>query len=445
MSNSSTPLIEEFDPNIIPFQIETIKHIRKQFNYHEGVCEIMLSGSVGSSKTILAAHLCATHAILNAGSQVMVVRRALKDLKSTFWRVLLDHYPRLREWWNKADMTIKLPNGSIIYASSYDDGVYSRFRSYELSMVIIEEATEGKERELYDELMMRLGRLPHVKENIMLVVTNPDSPSHYLYELFIEKPTKNRKVFYSLTENNPFLPKTYIEQLKQTLDPRMALRMLQGQWIEITRDVVYYNYDSSRNFLKNTEYKIDPKFPLCQFHDFNIGMGKPMSAGLGQYINGIFHVFKNFHIEGARTEDILEEMWATGAYEQSRTVELYGDASGKNNDTRSKSSDYDIIVNFLKSRGINVVYHVPKSNPPLRRRHNTVNAQFLNESNQIRFYLYKGNEWIDRGLRLTQLKDNANIIEDDSLPEQHITTAIGYWIDMVKNRMTNSNSKTIQL
>lgn len=405
---------------------------------------MLLSGSVGSAKTILAAHAVATHAIENAGSQQIIVRRALKDLKSTFWRVLLDHWPRLRDYWNKSDMKISLPNGSIIYGLSYDDGNFSRFRSYELSGAVIEEGTEGKDPELYDAILMRLGRLPHVKENYLMVVTNPDSPSHFLYEKFIEKPTTNRKVFYSLTENNPFLAPSYIKQLKETLDPKMAMRMLKGQWIEINKDVVYYNYDSVRNFLKETEYKIDKTSPLCQFHDFNIGVNKPMSSGLGQFKNGVFHIFKDFHIEGARTEDILEEMWASGIYSGVNEVHLFGDASGKNNDTRSKSSDYDIIVNFLTARGVKVVYRVPKANPPLRRRHNTMNAMFINENKSVRLLLYKGCNWTDKGLRLTTLKDNANIIEDDSMPEQHITTALGYWVDMEINRAITT-SKTIQL
>jgi hypothetical protein len=442
--NNSTPNISEFDPSIIPFQMKVITHLRKRFDYSKGVNEVMLSGSVGSSKTILAAHLCATHAIENPGSQQLIVRRALKDLKATFWRVLIDHYPDLRRWWNKSEMTIKLPNGSIIYGSSYDDGVYSRFRSYELSGAILEEGTESKEQELYDEILMRIGRLPHVKENYFLTVTNPESPSHYLYKSFIEQPTSNRSVFYSLTEDNPFLPKSYIRQLKETLDPKMARRMLRGEWIEVTKDIVYYNYDPQRNFRKDHEYRINPSYPLAQMHDFNISAGKPMSSAIGQEIDGVFHVFKIFHIDGARTSEILEEMYQSGIYNGVHNVELYGDASGKNNDSRSKMSDYDIIIDFLRSKNINVSFKVPKANPPIRRRHNTVNACCFNENKQTKLYLYKGCEWMDKGLRLTQLKEGASLLEDDSLPEQHATTALGYWIDFKINR-SSAQSKTIQL
>jgi RecG-like helicase len=126
---TSTPRLTEFDPRKVPFQIDVIKHVRKVHLYNQGPCELMLSGSVGSAKTILAAHLVATHVLHNSGAQVVVMRRTLKDLKATFWRVLLTHFPEMNSWLNKSEMRITLPNGSIIYGLSYDDGRFDKFRS----------------------------------------------------------------------------------------------------------------------------------------------------------------------------------------------------------------------------------------------------------------------------------------------------------------------------
>ena len=67
----------------------------------------------------------------------------------------------------------------------------------------------------------------------------------------------------------------------------------------------------------------------------------------------------------------------------------------KNRDTRSKGSDYDIIMKYLSNvevngRPISLERYVLPKNPPIRTRHNMVNAHCLNDQNEIRLFLYKG-------------------------------------------------------
>jgi len=429
--NSSTPTIEEFDPTIIPFQHTVLKYIRREFDYSQGVSEILLSGSVGSSKSILGAHVVATHALMFPGSQQLIVRRALKDLKNTFWRVLLNHCPLFVKYLNKSEMTIKLPNGSIIYGSSYDDGNYTRFRSYELSGCVIEEAVEAEESDLYDEITMRIGRLPHITENFLMLITNPDSPGHFIHDYFMDNPTPTRKVFYSITEQNPFLKPSYIEQLKANLDKKMAQRMLYGKWIEIKGDVVYYSYDKAINF-RDYEYKIDHNNPIHIAWDFNVGEGKPMSVAIGQYIKDEWHWFKEFIIHGSRTLTILEEIQSSGLLDVDYLFIINGDATGAARTSKAIHSDYEVIKQFLDKyqrpdkTKVRYQMQVPKANPPIKERHNKVNTWCMNANNLARFFVYKTAPMIDKGMRLTALKKGGQYIEDDSKEYQHVTTAIGY-------------------
>ena len=446
MAFTSIPEIEVFNPKTIPFQLDVIKDVRK-FEYSQGALEILLSGSVGSAKSLLLAHLIATHALANAGAGVLVGRRTLKDLKNTLWAMILRHCPMFYNFWNKSDMTIKLPNNSIIYGVSWDDGRYDKFRSYELSMAAIEELTENRDPEIYNEIKMRVGRIPHIKENVIACATNPDAPSHWAYNHFIENQSQTRRVYYSKTKDNPFLPSWYIKQLQADMDTKMALRMLEGQWIEIHRDQVYYEFDSDRNYV-DSNYQWNKDYPVAIMHDFNIGLGKPMSAAAGQYIDNVFHVAITFLVEGSRTADILEDMAHSGIFDNySDTIEIYGDASGRNNDTRSIRNDYDIISKYLGNykRQLNVVECVPRKNPPLRRRHNVVNAHFLNQNNDVRLFIYKQAQDAAKGFRLTQYKCGSSLVEDDTLREQHVTTAIGYWIDYSYINAHSGASTTVEL
>ena len=93
-------------------------------------------------------------------------------------------------------------------------------------------------------------------------------------------------------------------------------------------------------------------------------------------------------------------------------------------------------------RSLDFEFRVPRANPPIRRRHNIVNAHFMNENKEVRLVVY--DKWLDEGFRLTALKKGADLIEDDSLPQQHATTAIGYMVDYDKYKQ-NEESRTIQL
>jgi len=443
-----------FNPEAVPYQEKVVNLIRRDWDYSKGNVEILLSGSYGSAKSILMAHLIVTHCLFNPKAYGMLARKAMPDLKATIFKEVVDHLDceglvEGKDYWIiNSNATIKFSNGSEIGSISWSDKRYKKGRSRKISFLVFEELTENNEedKEAFMTLKARLRRLPHVKENVLIAATNPDAPSHWVYRYFFDEKIATRHVFKSVTTDNPFLDPVYISQLKQDLDPKSILRYIYGEWVELSKDQVYYNYDKERNFKYKFEQPIN-ELLIC--HDFNIGQNKPMSAAAAVKINGVYHVFKAFHVEGARTSDIMDEIASSGLLDQARTIVVYGDASGKNRDTRSIVSDYEIIQKFLanyrtpQGRPLSVTMRVPRANPPIRRRHNLVNAYFQNDNKQVRMFLY--DKWLDEGFRMTQFKKGADLIEDDSLPQQHVTTAIGYMIDYDTHKLNTTGSTTIQL
>ena len=410
--------------------MEVIKQVHKA-DYSIGTHEFLLSGSVGSAKSILLAHVAISHCLRHPRARFLVGRRALPDLRLTIWRKILEHLEGLDLDYslNLSRLEIKFCNGSEIICRSWADGNYTRMRSLELSGAAIEELTEedGDEGlEIYNEIKMRVGRLPYIKENIVISATNPGAPSHWAYKYFIQSTSPTRHVYYSVTTDNPYLPPQYIEQLKRDLDPKMALRMIYGHWIEIAGEVVYYSYDSPEQFIRKP-YTINPAFPIILSWDFNIGDGKPMSMCCLQYIDDVFHVFHEVVIDGARTADTIDELLPILKPEFSYII--CGDAAGKHRDTRGQRSDWDIIIKGLSN--FKVDFKVPPSNPGVRNRHNRVNAYCKNADGQVRLFIYEKAPTVDEGLRLVKLKPGASYIEDDSKRYQHITTALGYAINMM--------------
>lgn len=440
--NNSTPSLTEFNPHIIPVQFDVIKQVRRDFDYEkDGVLEVLLSGSYGSAKSILMAHLVVTHVTMFNRARCCLCRKAMPDLKDTILTKILEHMegvyiegehydynksgsPRLTFW-----------TESEIICRSWSDKKYGKFKSLELSMAAIEELTENSNEEFlefYTKLVPRVGRLKHVPESFVISATNPDSPAHAAYDWFF-KNNPNRKVFLSRTSDNPFLPDTYISQLMQTLTSQEIRRYVYGEWVEITSEVIYYAYNSKvSGVLQN--YKIDYSYPVYLSWDFNIGHNKPMSMVMSQYIKGNFFFFDEVVIHSARTLDVLEEINARGYFDLPITFIIHGDATGRRRDTRSIHSDYEVITKYL-SNLVGVYGHIKfevdvgLSNPPIRTRHSLVNGKLMNAFNQTSVYLDMNKcKNLDKGLKLTMLKKGGSYIEDDSLEFQHVTTAMGYHI-----------------
>ena len=439
------PSLKEFKP--LPKQWEVIRDIRKQYDYTIGVHEVLLSGSVGSAKSLLLSHIMATHCLLFPRAHVGVGRRVFKDLKDTLLDITRQHCDGVPVNYHGTTGVFTFTNGSIIRPFSWADRHYKKFRSHEFTMFVIEELTENEDEEFYEEIFNRLGRRKDINEKVIVSATNPDDPEHWAYRRFFIKPNPRRHVYKSKTRDNPYLPDSYIESLKETLDPKMWLRMGEGEWIPIRTEVIYHQYDSDQN-RKQFQYEVNPKLEIHWCWDFNIGDGKPLSTCFFQHADDRFHIYQDLVIQGLRTEDMLEEAAGRGLLDHDTTYIINGDATGKHKDTRSRHNDYEIIQSWLSNarnrqgKPIRFRLDVPMSNPKVRTRHNTVNGQLRNANGDRRLVVYAGAPMVHEGLMLTKLKPGAEYIEDDSKEYQHVTTALGYGIVAKLNASTGSSVRS---
>lgn len=192
----SKPYYTGFSPDFIPYQREVCDLVR-DWDYSTGNLEILLSGSFGSAKSVLMAHLAIRHCVENPGARVALCRRGLPDLKKTLWKEILEHMAEdftegrgnsKKDYMiNRADHVITFRNGSEMITCTWADKLYKKFRSLKLSMAVFEEIVENndEDEEAFKQIKARLRRIPHVKENILIAATNPDAPSHWVYKYFI--------------------------------------------------------------------------------------------------------------------------------------------------------------------------------------------------------------------------------------------------------------------
>ena len=447
-------------PNLsgfIPFgyQCEVLRYIENH-NYALFTPEILLSGSVGSAKSILLAHIAIRHCIEFPGACVAIGRRSLPDLKKTLFREIIEHLQDSMiegEHFNARNNTgeIDFINGSRILSVTWGDQRYAKFRSLKLSMVLIEELTENDDEfePGFKVLKARLRRIPHVSQNVLIAATNPDEPDSFWYKYFIEGAEKfqSRKVFYSVTSDNPYLDRVYTEQLMQDYSILEAERYLRGRWISIAGKGIYHAYSEEKNLIKG-RYAPDYTQPLRIAFDFNTAEGKPQSAACfqmkGKADYPSFHFYAESIIDDAKwCVDNLDDFEAKGILQGFQKFIIYGDATGRARSSNSLKSNYELIQEWFAQRRLVCQLAVPKTNPPLVRRWTTVNAMCQNANKEVRLFVYSDCTVLNQGMKLARKKEGTSI-EDDSKRYQHVTTAIGYAICHAKDEASYT-SKVIQL
>src|SRR5690606_19739242 len=159
------------------------------------------------------------HCLRHKKAHVGIGRLSMPNLKDTLFQMIIDHIGESIDVdIDKSRGIIKFrKTGSKITCVSWADKKYKKVRSYAFSAFVVEELTENDTDAAYKEIIMRIGRVPHIKETWLIMPTNPDSPAHWAYKKFIvgSRTSTTVKVYYSLTEENPFLPATYISKLQE--------------------------------------------------------------------------------------------------------------------------------------------------------------------------------------------------------------------------------------
>lgn len=206
-------------------------------------------------------------------------------------------------------------------------------------------------------------------QNGVDVATTPEG-FRFTYAQFVKEPRDRPQLrsLYGLVqastyENGRNLPDDYIPSLRASYPPQLIDAYLDGKFVNLTSGAVYPNFDRREN---HTDASIQPGEPLHVGMDFNvlnmtavvsvIRDGKPMTLA-----------------EVCKVRDtptmvrVLRERFA------GHHLTIHPDASGGNTSSKDASeSDLSIL------RGAGFTVRVNPSNPAVRDRVLSVNAQVLN-------------------------------------------------------------------
>ncbi len=257
-------------------------------------------------------------------------------------------------------------------------------------------------------------RVRDTKGPCQIKMTTTPNGFNWLYEHFVEKPADHKTVVYSKTQDNlDNLPETYVSQLKESYDAKMAAQELDGQFINLASGQVYYAFDRKKH-VREVELK-DTDLLLVGL-DFNV---HPLCGVFVAKRGGMIYIVDELYLENSNTFSAAKEI--VSRY-PARYKQIVADSTGNRRKTSAKYTDHEI----LRRAGLDLLKF---SNPGVKDRFNNLNLLF--EKGFIKIH----------PRCKTLIKDLEQLTHDnDDDMLSHISDALGYVVwkinPLVKPRRT---------
>lgn len=374
-------------------------------------------GGYGSGKTWCGSLLGILLAKKYAGSRGLVGAKEYELVRKTTLVSYLEHLEALgykkgeHYSYNKVDKIIKFKNGSEILFSQLDDP--EKFKSLNLHWAEIEEASQVG----YSTIKQLLGRLRNTYRGNnwknfryrLFGHTNPQPDKGWIYERFVENKQENYRLIIAPTTNNIYLPKHYIESMKDAFDEEYYRINVLGEFGNYNSGLVVKGFTDEN--IKNLKY--NENLPLHLTCDFNVD---PMMWLVAHKDKENVYFFDEIVIENATTEMCFKEFMRRYPNKNQEII-INGDASGDNRSTQSEFTNYAIMRKLLKDNGYtNFRFELRPYNPPILNRVAAFNARVRSADGKVRLFVDKRRcKYFIQNIYNLKYKEGTTIIDAPSI------------------------------
>ena len=331
------------------------------------------------------------------------------------FKILLDDLEIIYEW-NASKNRFKTAYGWIrVYTLEQPN----RMVGANLTYVGFDEFDTVKTSKAMACFKKAIGRMRGCENPKLFIVTTPEG-FKATYQIFVENKKDSQEIIHAKTTDNPHLPESYIELLKEQYDPTLLKAYLNGQFVNLTSGTVYYSFDREKYVLKEEEPLMNG-FPVNICFDFNV---YPYSVSWNQVLTDQNIRWKGEWVSKSHsnTEEACDEVMKL--LPRDIDVVIYGDASGRNNAANSNVTNYQIIDQKFKNYFRSVQYRVPTSNPAVKDRINCVNAKLSKDHIRINPSCIK----LIQDFEQVVWNEKGNELDKADIQRTHITDGAGYFI-----------------
>ena len=285
--------------------------------------------------------------------------------------------PQLTELWDQwgvkyefyrgaAEVILHCPGGekSRILLRSFEN--YTRIRGVNAAWAVVDEIDTVKAGLATTAFRLLQGR---IRSGVMPQIAVCSTPEGFgwLYQFFIENSDDSKRLIRAKTTDNPYLPDSYIQSLRDQYPPALIEAYLNGEFVNLAQSTIFADFDREAN-ASTVTWTMDDEIHIGL--DFNIGQSHAVVAVIRQDSGQrVIHCVEGFQANDTyETVSFIQRRF--GHALQRRRVYCYPDASGGSQHTSSTTTDHDILRKGL----VNVV--TDRKNPDVRETFAQCNLAF---------------------------------------------------------------------
>jgi len=262
-----------------------------------------------------------------------------------------------------------------------------------------------------------LGRLRGCEDAELFITTTPEGYS-FCYDFLITKASPDKVLIHGKTTDNPYLPKSYIQSLRDNYDENLLKAYLDGEFTNLQKGNTYHGFSREKN-VKECLYNRSK--PIHVGWDFNL-LPQCVCIIQEQPHSPNIQVIDEIQLDTDGSGDVLTERMCREIKRRypNTKYNAYPDATGAARHSSARYSDIEII------RRNGFMVHVRHINPLVINRVNSMNNN-LAKDNMINDPKCKG---LIRDLEQVVNKEGTRDIDKTTNKElTHLSDALGYYVD----------------
>lgn len=380
-----------------------------------------------SGKTERAKRYVAKEALQNAGERYFIAAPTRDQVKKIYWADMkqLCLTSMASKAPSESDLIIYLDNGTEVHLIGLDRP--ERIEGVLWTGGVIDEIADVKGEAWEANIRPALDTFNPTRPGYRAwcwLIGVPDGLNHY-YDMAQYAESANDpdwKVYH--WKSSEILPADTIAAAKRQMSPKQYRQEYEAGF-EGASGRIYEDYDKANH----TDVRIEPHEQLLWAHDQNF---TPLSSSVGVRRGNALYLLDEIVLTSAVSRQSAMEFVEKFKAHQNKHVLIFGDPAGKAGEKHGHPSDYNDIEGVLKAHGWRYTRKIRPAAPAIKDRQNAVRAKVCTADGQRSLFVNPVTaKWCDKGLATVQLKEGSTFQEDQSNKYQHITTAIGYCVDVL--------------
>jgi hypothetical protein len=379
-----------------------------------------------SGKTERAKRFVSKTAMSNPGERYFIAAPTRDQVKKIYWSDMktLTFASLQVKAASETDLIIFLNNGTEIHLIGLDRP--ARIEGILWTGGVIDEIADVKEDAWESNIRPALDTFNPTRPNYRAwcwLIGVPDGLNHY-YDMarYAESSGDPEWGLYHW-KSSEILPAKTIESAKRQMSEKQYRQEYEATF-EGATGRIYEDYSKANH----TNAQIESHEQLLWMHDQNY---TPLSSAIAVRRGKDFFLLDEIVLTSAVSKQSAQEFVEKYKDHKNKHVIIYGDPAGRAGEKHGHTSDYLDIEGVLRSNKWTFTRKVKPAAPSIKDRQNAVRAMICTADGVRTLFVNPVTaKWCDKGLSTVQLQKGSTFQEDQTNKYQHITTAIGYCIDV---------------